>query len=596
MANVEQEIRFCLTPDRVQIAYATVGEGFPLVKAANFLSHMEFDWRSPVWSHWLAELARDHLLVRYDERGCGLSDWAVEDFSFDAWVRDLESVVDALGLDQFVLLGISQGGPVAIEYAARHPDRVRQLILYGAYARGWAKRGSVEPKMEEQRALITLMREGWGRDNPAYRQIFTSLFIPEATLEQMRWFNELQRMSTSPENAVRFSEAFGEIDVQDRLRQLAVPTLVLHARRDAVVPFDEGRLLAASIPGTRFVSLESGNHILLSDEPAWETFLSEVRGFLGVRRGRVRRAPGAVTSRIAPERPPDDLAAKEAHALISQMAELALSRFSVVGNYMKYDERVRNRLKDARLKVVAAFETPGRARENHLLWAFPGSGKTYLIRQIARSLPDVKYVELNLAGSSEVEFASRLADMEKDEGPLLCLIDEIDAKANRDWPYETLLPHLDANAEGVGQYVFVMAGSSGSSMAEMKERIAARPKGADLLNRVPRGNEYEIQPISLGDRLLVATSHFSQAGREVDRVIKAVEKLALYYVALIPSLANPRQVREFAVRAVERLPSGEDRIKYDHLFNPGDPENKAFWVQASPVVEDLTDRFVTLRD
>ncbi len=415
---MEQEIRFCLTSDETQIAYATVGEGPPLVKAANFLSHLEFDWRSPVWSHWLKELARDHLLVRYDERGCGLSDWAVRDFSFDAWVRDLESVVDALDLDQFVLLGISQGGPVAIEYAARHPDRVRQLILYGSYARGWAKRRSVEPTMEERRALMTLMREGWGRDNPAYRQIFTSLFIPEATLDQMRWFNELQRMSTSPENAVRFEEAFGEIDVRDRLGQLAVPTLVLHAQRDAVVPFDEGRLLAASIPGARFVPLDSGNHILLSDEPAWQTFLSEVRRFLGVRRGRVRRAPGAVTSRIAAERPPDDLAAKEAHSLISQMAELTLSQFSVVGGYMMYDERTRNRLKDARQKVAAAFETPRRARENHLLWAFPGSGKTYLIRQIAMSLPDVEYVELNLAKSSETQFASRLGDLEEDKRPL----------------------------------------------------------------------------------------------------------------------------------------------------------------------------------
>lgn len=593
---MEQEIHFCLTPDEVQIAYATVGDGFPLVKAANFLSHMEFDWRSPVWGHWLEELARDHLLVRYDERGCGLSDWAAEDFSFDAWVRDLESVVEVLGLDRFVLLGMSQGGAVAIEYAARHPDRVRQLILYGSYARGWTKRGSVGPAVEERRAMITLMREGWGRDNPAYRQLFTSLFIPEATLDQMRWFNELQRMSTSPENAVRFEEAFGEIDVQDSLRQLDVPTLILHARKDAVVPFDEGRLLAASIPGARFVSLDSGNHILLSDEPAWETFLTEVRGFLGVKRGRVRRAAGAITSRIAAERPPDDLAAKEAHSLISQMTELALSRFSVVEGYMKYDERVRNRLKDVRQKVAAAFETPRRARENHLLWAFPGSGKTYLIRQIATSLPDVRYVELNLAKSREGEFASRLADLGKDERPLLCLIDEIDAKANRDWPYEALLPHLDANVEGVGWCVSVMAGSSGSSMAEMKERIAARPKGADLLNRVPRGNEYEIRPMSLGDRLLVATSHFRQAGQEVDRVIREVEKLALYYVALNPSLAIPRQVREFAVRAVERLPVGEDRIKYDHLFNPGDPENKGFWVQASPVAEELADRFVTLRD
>ena len=261
-----------------------MGEGPPLVKAANWLSHLEFDWRSPVWRHWLEELARDHLLVRYDERGCGLSDWTVEDFSFNAWVRDLESVVDALGLDRFALLGISQGGPVAITYAVRHPEKVTHLILYGTYASGWAKRGLPQGEMDELRALLTLTKQGWGRDNPAYRQIFTTSFIPEASAEQAHWFNDLQRISTSPENAVKFLIEFGDIEVTGLLPQVTVPTLVLHARDDARCPFEEGRVVAAAIRGARFVPLEGKNHLLLETEPAWRTFLTEVRRFLGTER------------------------------------------------------------------------------------------------------------------------------------------------------------------------------------------------------------------------------------------------------------------------------------------------------------------------
>lgn len=281
----EQEIRFCTTPDGVNIAYATVGKGPPLVKAANWMSHLDFDWESPVWQHWFSELARDHRLARYDERGCGLSDWVVEDLTFEAFVRDLESVTDALGWERFPLLGISQGGPVAVEFAARHPDRVSHLVLYGAYARGWRFRDLSPERREEIEALLTLTREGWGRDSPAYRQIFTTMLMPEATPEQMGWFNDLQRLSTSPENAVRFQKAFGDVDVRDRLSDLEVPTLVLHARGDGRIPFEEGRLLASGIPGSRFVPLEGRNHVLLETEPAWPVFLGELRRFLGVEAG-----------------------------------------------------------------------------------------------------------------------------------------------------------------------------------------------------------------------------------------------------------------------------------------------------------------------
>jgi pimeloyl-ACP methyl ester carboxylesterase len=219
-------------------------------------------------------------LIRYDERGCGLSDWNVPDFSFEAWVRDLESVVSAAGIEQFPLLGLSQGGAVAIEYAARHPERVTQLIVYGGYARGWGKRGSTKI-IEERQAMMTLIKHGWGRDDSAIRQHFSSIFMPDGTMEQMRWFNDLQRVSCSPENAVRFQEEFGKVDVSKDLPKVKAPTLVLHSRGDLSVPFEEGRLLAAGIPDSRLVALESKNHLLLEADPAWRTFLSEVRGFLG---------------------------------------------------------------------------------------------------------------------------------------------------------------------------------------------------------------------------------------------------------------------------------------------------------------------------
>jgi TolB-like protein/pimeloyl-ACP methyl ester carboxylesterase len=276
---MQQQIHFCTAADGVRIAYATTGSGPALVKAANWLSHLEHDWRSPVWGHLLQALARDHQLVRYDQRGNGLSDWDVTDISFEAFVRDLETVVDAAGLERFALLGISQGCAVSVAYALRHPQRVTHLILYGGYARGWRKRGS-QSEIERGEALLTLMRQGWGQENPAFRQMFTSLFIPEGTAEQIQWFNDLQRMTASPENAARIRNTFGEIDVRTLLPQVRTPTLVLHARHDAIAPFEQGRELGMSIPGARFIALEGRNHLLLEHEPAWPRFLEEVRRFL----------------------------------------------------------------------------------------------------------------------------------------------------------------------------------------------------------------------------------------------------------------------------------------------------------------------------
>ncbi len=277
-SGLRHEIHFCTACDGVRLAYAEVGEGPPLVKAANWLNHLEYDWHSPIWSHLLQELAAEHRLVRYDSRGNGLSDWIVDEISFDAYVRDLESVVDAAKLDRFALLGISQGCAISIAYAVRHPARVSHLVLYGGFARGRRRRSP--EGIAESEALLTLMRQGWGQESPAFRQIFTSLFIPGATLEQMQWFNDLMRISTSPANAVRLRQAVDDIDISDLLPRVAVRTLVLHCRDDAVQPFDEGRRLAAGIPGARFVALEGRNHLILQTDPSWERFVAEVTEFI----------------------------------------------------------------------------------------------------------------------------------------------------------------------------------------------------------------------------------------------------------------------------------------------------------------------------
>ena len=277
--NMDQKIGFCTTSDGVRIAYATVGEGPILVKAPNWMSHLEFEWQSPVWSHWWEELSKHHQVIRFDQRGSGLSDWNIDDFSFDSWVSDLEAVVEEIGLDKFSLIGISQGSAVAVAYATRHPEKVERLIIYGGFARGRNKRGM---PVDEAEAVQVLIRRGWGRDNAAYRQIFTSQFMPGATSEQMDWFNELQRISTSPENAANISQVSGNIDVLDLLPKVQAETLVLHARHDERIPLEQGRQFAALIPNARFVTLESKNHLLIASEPAWEVALAEVRKFLGV--------------------------------------------------------------------------------------------------------------------------------------------------------------------------------------------------------------------------------------------------------------------------------------------------------------------------
>lgn len=274
-----QTISFCQAADGVKIAYAKVGSGPPLVKTANWLNHLELDWQSPIWGDTFQALAANNTFIRYDERGNGLSDWDVPDISFDSFLHDLETVVDSQSLGRFPLLGMSQGCAVSIEYAVRHPERVSALILIGGYAAGWRKGLSAEER-ERREAVLTLTRLGWGTSNPAYRHIFSQTFMPDADADTLAWFDDFQRQTTSPENAVRFQQAFGDIDVRHLLPQVQVPTLVLHARGDQRIPLDQGRELAAGIPNARLITLESRSHIILGNEPAWQFCMDEINQFL----------------------------------------------------------------------------------------------------------------------------------------------------------------------------------------------------------------------------------------------------------------------------------------------------------------------------
>ena len=282
-----QAIRFCESFDGVRLAYAVTGAGPPLVKAPHWLTHLEYEHQSPIWKPWIADLSRSHTLLRMDARGCGLSDRDVAAFSFDAYVRDLAAVVDAAGFDRpFVLFGHSQGGAIAIEYAARYPERVSHLVLLGAYARGVQHRGLAPQRLAEYEALALLVAAGWGREDDTYRQLFSQQFIPNGTPEQIRSMSELQRMSSSPENATRIVRSFYDIDAVRSAPRVRCPTLVLHARGDRRVPFEEGRIAASAIPDARLVPLETESHVLLPNDPAYARFFEEMRAFLPAASGK----------------------------------------------------------------------------------------------------------------------------------------------------------------------------------------------------------------------------------------------------------------------------------------------------------------------
>lgn len=280
---MQQPIRYLTTNDGVRLAWTASGTGMPLLKAANWLTHLQYDLESPVWRHWIRFLAEHFRFARYDERGCGMTEWKVENVSVPLWVDDLEAVAQAaLPEGPMALLGISQGAAISIEYAVRHPERVSHLILYGGYATGWLKRSNPDT-VRVYNAMVDLIRFGWGSDNPTFRQVFTSRFVPGASAEQLDWFNELCRRTTRADVAAHLMQARGEVDVRELLSQVSVPTLVLHAVHDEVTPLGMGRQLAAEIPGAEFVQLDSHNHVLLEHEPAWTHFKDAVLEFTGRR-------------------------------------------------------------------------------------------------------------------------------------------------------------------------------------------------------------------------------------------------------------------------------------------------------------------------
>jgi pimeloyl-ACP methyl ester carboxylesterase/DNA-binding CsgD family transcriptional regulator len=355
--NVHQTIRFARNVDGVRLAYAEAGTGAPLVKAPNWLSHLEFDWQSPLWRHWFEYFAGGHRLIRFDPRGCGLSDWDAADLSFDAQVSDLETVVGAAHVDRFVLLGISQGGSVAVEYSIRHPERVSHLVLYGAFARGRNCRG--EESSLQSRALAALMRSGWGQENPAFRRLFATMFVPDASPAQEQWFNDLMRITSKPEIAARVYEASADVNVTDRLAHVTVPTLVIHGRDDACIPYSEGRTFATGIPGARFVTLESRNHILLESEPAWARFRDAFSEFVG----QGARKPENRAENVCFE----ELTARERDIL--RLVARGLSNAEIAQQVSISEKTVRNHLTSifSKLGVVSRARAIVLAREGGLV-------------------------------------------------------------------------------------------------------------------------------------------------------------------------------------------------------------------------------------
>jgi pimeloyl-ACP methyl ester carboxylesterase/DNA-binding CsgD family transcriptional regulator len=280
--RLRQQVRFIKATDGIRLALAESGSGPTLVKAANWLTHLEYEWESPVWKHWIRFFSEHTRFIRYDERGCGMSDLRLGTLTLDQWTRDLASIIDAAQTaGPVTLLGISQGAAACIRFAVEHPDRVARLILYGGYAHGPFKRGTPGPE-STYRAMIELARTAWGQDNPTFRQVFTSRFIPGGSAEQLQWFNDLCLKTTVGETAARLFEARGNIDIEDLLPLVRAPTLVLHARRDEVVPISEGHMLASRIDGAEFVELDSRNHVLLEHEPAWNRFKEAVIAFMPV--------------------------------------------------------------------------------------------------------------------------------------------------------------------------------------------------------------------------------------------------------------------------------------------------------------------------
>ena len=325
--KLQQRVRYLKASDGTRLAWAEAGSGPLVVKAATWLSHLEYEWESPVWKHWLQFFSTHSRFVRYDERGCGMSDWQVGTLSMEQWTDDLEAVIAAARpTEPVTLLGMSQGAAVCINYAVRHPKLVGRMVLCGGYAHGAFKRDSA-PSESTHRAMIELTRVGWGQDNPTFRQVFTSRFIPGGSQEQLNWYNELCLRSASGDSAAKLFEARATVDVEPLLGQVRTPTLVLHARNDEVVPIGEGRLLASAIAGAEFVELDSRNHVPLEQEPAWARFCEAVGAFLSV----VPSDSGSAFAALSPRE-------REVLALMAN----GLSNLEIAGRLKISEKTIRN--------------------------------------------------------------------------------------------------------------------------------------------------------------------------------------------------------------------------------------------------------------
>jgi pimeloyl-ACP methyl ester carboxylesterase/DNA-binding CsgD family transcriptional regulator len=267
---MDQRIAFARSKDKTTIAYALSGEGPPLVRAGTWLTHVHHDWESPIWAHWLRFMSERHTLVRYDPRGCGLSQTDVATITFDDWVADLEAVVDRLELESFPLFGMSQGGAVAAQYAIRHPERVTHLTLYAPLMTGWHDRSNAFA--QQWQLMEQLVLAGWGESNMAFPSMFANLFLPSSPPETRQWYAELQRKSASKQVAGRFMHLLGGLSMFSRLKEIRAPTLVIQIAREQVIDPRTVTGIAGEIRGSQFVSIDSSNHILLEDEPGWQEF------------------------------------------------------------------------------------------------------------------------------------------------------------------------------------------------------------------------------------------------------------------------------------------------------------------------------------
>jgi pimeloyl-ACP methyl ester carboxylesterase/DNA-binding CsgD family transcriptional regulator len=331
---MNQDIRFCTTADGVRLAYAVSGAGSPLVMSATWLTHLEHQWRSLAWRPWLDAFTREYKVLRYDSRGCGLSDRNVGDLSFETWVRDFECVIEAAAFEQFSLVATCQGGPIAIEYAARHPERVSHLVLYGTYALGRLRWMDLPKEVEKARVLLDLTQLGWGQENHAFLQVWASQFQPGGTLDHLHSWSDQMRKATSADTAVRLLRIGWNVDVRQAARRIKCPTLIAHPERDAVVPIEQGRLLASLVPGSRFVQIDSENHMPLADEPAWPRLLAEVRSLLSESNGN--RAVGGRTL------PLDELTPRE-RAVLEGIAE-GLDNAEIAASLRLSEKTVRNHI------------------------------------------------------------------------------------------------------------------------------------------------------------------------------------------------------------------------------------------------------------